>query len=76
LFAATVVFKKTSLWSMCTPCVAKPRSMRATEVTFVFAGRVILTVNVDPYATVAGNPLSVGRVLVRYGGERYSTPNK
>jgi hypothetical protein len=49
--------------------------MRATEVTFVFAGRVIVTVNVDPYAIVAGSPLSVGRVLVRYGGERYSTPD-
>jgi hypothetical protein len=49
--------------------------MRATEVTFVFAGRVMLTVNVDPYEIVVGRPPSRGRVWERYGGERYSTPD-
>jgi hypothetical protein len=49
--------------------------MRATEVTFVFAGKVNVMVNVDPYEILAEMALRVGRVLVRYGGDRYSTPD-
>jgi hypothetical protein len=49
--------------------------MRAMEVTFVFAGRVNVMLNVDPYEILAEGGLRVGRVLVRYGGERNSTPD-
>jgi hypothetical protein len=42
----------------------------------MLAGAVTFKVTVDPKGIVAGMPLSVGRVFVRYGGERYSTPDR